>query len=420
MTTHPKHLADIEQRNSNKSEISRLLLSMLPIALLCAGSFWVVLPYLVEPELCVYRLRISLLVLFAALLSQLVALALGRIRIGSGRIKFKSVDRAGTDEVLRALRSDVKDAKPYIDNMHSQISGAKTDVENGVMAVIDQVSALHDQSSQQMERISRSIEGGTALAKATERQAEIIVMLEAQLKRRVSELPSSFERIQGLVVEVNALKPMVGVISTIAKHTNLLAINASIEAAHAGERGRGFAVIAAEVRKLSDQTASAAADIASKINAAADRVVAEMADAAPELQRSISDLGHLIDDLAAMQKQFSDGSQLLLGVIHGVNSGHHEIVERLSQVLGHIQFQDVMRQRLEQVQSGLLEMNEHLQWLTSKLVDPTWDGKIEITFKDRLANQLKHYVTTSQVAIHHAVVGGKADGGHSRPAIELF
>jgi methyl-accepting chemotaxis protein len=171
---------------------------------------------------------------------------------------------------------------------------------------------------------------------------------------------------------------------------------------------------------MSDETAAVAAEIASNISAAAEKVAAEMADVSPEYQRSTSDLRQLIDDLASMQQQFSSSSQLLMGVMHGVESGHHEMVERLSQVLGHIQFQDVMRQRLEQVQGALLEMNEHLQGLTSKLIDPTWDGMIEITFKDRLANHRNHYVMASQAVTHHSVVGGKAISDQGLPAIELF
>jgi methyl-accepting chemotaxis protein len=393
---------------------------MLLIPLLSSGLFWLILPYITGPEIIPYRSLITLVLLFVIILSQLITFVARR---ALARPSFKNAEIIvphRNDEVLHAVQSEVKDATPYIDNMCQQISGVQEDVEQGVMAVIEQVSAMHAQSSQQMERINQSISNGIALSNATERQAEIIAVLEAQLQSRVNELQDNFERSQSLSVEIVALKPLVGMIATIAKNTNLLALNAAIEAAHAGESGRGFTVVATEVRKMSDETAAVAAEIASNISAAAEKVAAEMADVSPEYQRSTSDLRQLIDDLASMQQQFSSSSQLLMGVMHGVESGHNEMIERLSQVLGHIQFQDVMRQRLEQVQGALLEMNEHLQGVTSKLIDPTWDGMIEITFKDRLANHRNHYVMASQDATHHSVVGGKALSDQGLPAIELF
>jgi methyl-accepting chemotaxis protein len=393
---------------------------MLLIPFLSSGLFWLILPYITGPEISPYRSLIALVLLFVIMLSQLITFFARRALARPSIKNTEIIALHRNDEVLHAVQNDVKDAAPYIDNMCQQISGVQEDVEQGVMAVIEQVSAMHAQSSQQMERINQSIHSGMVLSNATERQAEIIAVLEAQLQNRMSELQDNFERSQSLSVEIVALKPLVGAIATIAKNTNLLALNAAIEAAHAGESGRGFAVVATEVRKMSDETAAVAAEIASSINAAAEKVAAEMADASPEHQRSTSDLRQLIDDLASMQQQFSSSSQLLMGVMHGVESGHHEMVERLSQVLGHIQYQDVMRQRLEQVQSALLEMNEHLQGLTSKLIDPTWDGMIEITFKDRLANHRHHYVMASQVATHHAVVGGKTVREQALPAIELF
>lgn len=392
---------------------------MLLIPFLSSGLFWLILPFITGPEVSPYRSLIAVVLLFVIMLSQLITVV-ARRALGRPSLKNAEIIVPRNDEVLHVVQSDVKDATPYVDNMCQQISGVQEDVEQGVMAVIGQVGAMHAQSSQQMERINQSINSGIALSNATERQAEIIAVLEAQLQSRVNELQDNFDRSQSLAVEIVALKPLVGVIATIAKHTNLLALNAAIEAAHAGESGRGFAVVATEVRKMSDETAAIAAHIAIKINAAAEKVAVEMADSSPEHQRSTSDLRQLIDDLASMQQEFSSSSQLLMGVMHGVESGHHEMVERLSQVLGHIQFQDVMRQRLEQVQSALLEMNEHLQGLTSKLIDPTWDGMIEVTFKDRLANHRNHYVMASQDVTHHSVVGGKAISDQGLPAIELF
>jgi hypothetical protein len=73
-------------------------------------------------------------------------------------------------------------------------------------------------------------------------------------------------------------------------------------------------------------------------------------------------------------------------------------VDRLSEALSHIQFQDVMRQRLEHVQSALVEMRDHLMGLGAASEKPGWDGIFETNFKDMLASQLGRYRMASQTA----------------------
>jgi methyl-accepting chemotaxis protein len=111
---------------------------------------------------------------------------------------------------------------------------------------------------------------------------------------------------------------------------------------------------------------------------------------------------------------------MLLEVISEVDSSYEESIHRLSEALGHIQFQDVMRQRMEHVQEALVEMREHLHALADKPEDPEWDGQLEQTFKTLLAAHLNQYRMASQTMTHLAVSGGAASGDHGRPAIELF
>jgi len=95
-------------------------------------------------------------------------------------------------------------------------------------------------------------------------------------------------------------------------------------------------------------------------------------------------------------------------------------VSRLTQALGHIQFQDVMRQRMEHVQEALVEMRDHLQHMSEKAFDFFWEGKFDRHFKQMLEAHKNRYRMASQTATHLNAAGGTNDQDHSRPAIELF
>jgi methyl-accepting chemotaxis protein len=243
-----------------------------------------------------------------------------------------------------------------------------------------------------------------------------------QLETQTEEFRNNFGRIEGLAGDVRALTPLIKVITSIAQQTSLLALNAEIEAARAGSAGRGFSVVAFEVRKLAVLSTKAAADIAGKINATCKRVDEEMTDALASLEQheASTAMSHLVTDLSEMQREFCKNGELLLDVITEVDANYEQSVNRLTQALGHIQFQDVMRQRMEHVQEALVEMREHMQTMAERAVDFVWDGNFDPTFKQILAAHLDRYRMASQTLTHHAVAGGASDQDHSRPAIELF
>ncbi len=341
-----------------------------------------------------------------------------------GELKFSEISRMMRHN--KQVQADIRTSGPYIDVMREQIGDSLSEYEQEVVKVIEQIGMLHAKASQQRERIAESIRSGNELNQSTntriETDRQIIAAIEMQLDAQNDQIRNNFDRIRGMAGEVCALSPLIKVITSIAQQTSLLALNAEIEAARAGSAGRGFAVVAFEVRKLAVLSTDAAADIAGKIKSTCASVDHEMTAAQNSLKQheSNSAMSHLVSDLGGTQEEFSKTGRLLLEVITEVDANYEESVLRLSQALGHIQFQDVMRRRMEHVQGALTQMRDHLQYLMKKAYDPAWDGSLERTFLQMLADHLKTYRMRSQTLTHLAVSGQGPKGDQSRPAIELF
>jgi methyl-accepting chemotaxis protein len=341
-----------------------------------------------------------------------------------GEMDFKQISKMLAGR--KTIQADVEYAQVYIDVVQGQIGDSLKESEREVLKVIEEIGSLTKNASAKREHIARSIQSGKALTDSThdrvKKNRAVIGGIATQMQERTEEMRSNLTRIDGVAGEVRELTPLIKVMASIAQQTSLLALNAEIEAARAGSAGRGFAVVATEVRKLSVNATRAAAEIAGKINATWERVTHELADAKSSLEKHEANDGMhaLFDGLSEMQSEFTKNSGLLLDVVAGVDASYKECVDQLSEVLGHIQFQDVMRQRMEHVQEALVEMAEHLEDLARTPDDPNWDGKLPHTFKSLLASHLGRYRMASQTVTHLAVAGGDIGADHSRPSIELF
>jgi methyl-accepting chemotaxis protein len=409
----------------------RLLITA-SLALVSLMIFWQGLCRILGPALTPYRASVAGLLLVCCLTPILahVAASWGHsllIAADFGDVgKMTRCERLNLLSHHTLLLSELRDSRPNIDVMHGQIRDSLAESEREVVSAIEQMSILNDKARVQMARISESIKSGHELTESTgvrvEGNKQIVAAVQMQLEEQINELRDNFDRIQMMADEVLGLTPLIKIIASIAQRTNLLALNAEIEAARAGEAGRGFAVVAGEVRSLAAQSTRAAAEIATKINSTAQKVNQEMTDAKTSLEQheSADIMTHLVSDLSTMQQEFDNNGKLLLEVISELDANYKENVRGMSEAMGHIQFQDVMRQRLEHVQEALEEMRDHLLALCERSESLTWDGRLDTTFKEMLAAYLGRYRMASQTEIHLAVSGGAAASGQSLPAIELF
>ena len=172
-----------------------------------------------------------------------------------------------------------------------------------------------------------------------------------------------------------------------------------------------------------------AVDIAEKINAATRGIDEEMraAEEASGNNTTSGNMRRVLDDISAMQSRFASSMERLSisDVISAVRGGHHDIAERLADALGQMQVQDVTRQRVENVQQALNDLDNHLQAMADQLLDKAWDPDNLTALRDKLQAQTDRYVMHSQRAAHASVTGhgqalAGAATGPTEPRIELF
>ncbi|MDP3292332.1 MAG: methyl-accepting chemotaxis protein [Sulfuricurvum sp.] len=123
--------------------------------------------------------------------------------------------------------------------------------------------------------------------------AAALEQTSASMELMSTTINATAEKTKEVVQQSSEIKSVISIISDIADQTNLLALNAAIEAARAGEHGRGFAVVADEVRKLAERTQKSLGDINANVNILAQSI-ADIGDAISEQSHSVSEINKAI------------------------------------------------------------------------------------------------------------------------------
>ncbi|MEP3245253.1 MAG: methyl-accepting chemotaxis protein [Sneathiella sp.] len=153
----------------------------------------------------------------------------------------------------------------------------------------------------------------------------------AAAKNAVAQTEHAGRDISELKVAAQEIGEVVKLISDIAEQTNLLALNATIEAARAGEAGKGFAVVASEVKSLANQTASATQQISDQV-AGMQQATNTAVDAIGEVERIIRDIDNTAVSIAAAVEEQDASTQEIARNVAEVSSGTREVTGSIGQV----------------------------------------------------------------------------------------
>lgn len=189
----------------------------------------------------------------------------------------------------------------------SQASGTQADAASQMAAAVEEISASIGEVSSHAEQADAAGKGaGQAAVEGEGRMSHVI----AGVERIGEQLDRAGERLASLDARSGEIANIVATIREIADQTNLLALNAAIEAARAGEAGRGFAVVADEVRKLAERVGQATHEIGATLNVVRDGT--SEASAGMQLARAdtISEMQNIRLLQGSMQRIRDSGEQL--------------------------------------------------------------------------------------------------------------
>ena len=236
---------------------------------------------------------------------------------------YTNDDFTDSIKVADHYKDDMKLLMESINVLGNALSkNAKTNFSNGetleknaniMTSSMNSLSSKANNQAASLEETAAALEEITSITRNNAQNAAKMAELGQTVKKSVftgeelaSRTASSMDEINQ---KVNSINEAITVIDQIAFQTNILSLNAAIEAATAGEAGKGFAVVAAEVRNLASRSAEAAREIKHLVQEATVKandgktVSSDMIDGYKELNKNISETIHIIEDVSKASKE---------------------------------------------------------------------------------------------------------------------